>query len=741
MTRETPTTPVTSDLFIDAIEALSEGIAVFDADDRLVVTNERYRQMLSAVDDLLVPGVHWEDLVNACLDRGVYPTTKGGSDAWLMDARRTMHSDQPELEIEQSDGRVYRLSYNITRNGGFVVTREDITERRRAEAMVRDREALLTTILDTNPTPVVMARLRDSKIIYRSPAAFRTFGDAEYAGTFYVDPDGREAYIAALNRTGRVQDLEMPVRVADGREITVSISGGLTDYNGETCVVSTVTDMTEQLERDALIRKVVESCPAPILMNRAATGEILFKSPDIGALFGAIDSAADFYVKPSDRIAFLKELRKKGEVIEYRSRFRNAKGVPFWGAISARLINWDGEEVIVSHSRDLTEQLAIEGELGRQREQMFENEKMSALGGLLAGVAHELNNPLSVVVGHAMMLQDATDDPDILRQTAKISEAAERCSSIVRTFLSMARQSPIKMAPTDINQIVEVAVEVSRYGEAAGEATVLTDLAEGLPEICVDPDQITQVVLNLVLNAEQAIEGAQKGDTIRVSTRLGQHDREVLISVEDNGPGIRPDIRGRVFEPFFSTQGVGKGTGIGLSVCHRIMKAHGGEIGVSDVLPHGARFEVRLPCNAENVAVPHPETQSPKDEAGAALNVLVIDDEQDVADLNAEVLVRGGFKATATYSAEDAIDLLKEQSFDVVISDLNMPHLDGRGIFEVIKSRFADLAPHTGFITGDTMGRASQVFLRDSRRPFLEKPVAPRELRAFAAQLGKTEDL
>lgn len=726
--------PVPAELLSDAFESLAEGIAIYDAELRLIACNGRYRQMLAPIADIIVPGVPWAYLARACIARGVFVGIARPEGAWLAEAEHQIRTLARDILIEHADGRCFEVSCTATRTGGYVVTRADVTERRRAEEMVRDREALLGTILDTNPTPVVMARLEDSRIIYRSPAAAEAYGDTDHAADYYVSREDRAAYVAELRLSGRVQDHKLRARDVEGRERTVSLSGGLTEYGGETCVVSSITDLTERLEREALIRLVVESCPAPILMNRAASGEILFKSPELIALFGEGDNATDFYVDAADRAGFVEALRRTGEVIDYRARFRNARGEPIWCAISARLIQWGGEDVIVSHARDLTVQLSIEAELARQREQLFRNEKMSALGSLLAGVAHELNNPLSVVVGHALMLQDEAGDPDTLRKTRKISEAAERCSQIVRTFLAMARQEPARMEETDVNEVVGTAVDVARYGNSAHSVRIETDLDEGLPPICADRDQITQVVLNLILNAEQAIEASGTGDTVRVRTGAVGGADAVVVSVEDNGPGIAPDIQARVFEPFFTTKGVGNGTGVGLALCHRVVTAHAGRIEHGAVAPHGARFTVTLPRN--RAAAGLPAAPVPSVAAPTATRVLVIDDERDVADLAVEMLDRAGFEAEAAYRAAEAFDRLRARSFDVVVSDLNMPGVDGRGVFEMIGAEFPALVSRTGFITGDTMGRASQAFLRESRRPYLEKPVSPRELREFVARLA-----
>ncbi|MEM0949335.1 MAG: ATP-binding protein [Pseudomonadota bacterium] len=728
---------VSADLLIDALEALSEGIAIYDKDERLVICNARYRELLGAVGDIVEPGMLWQDLIKGCIREGIVaPTTDEGED-WIAESERKRIRFEQETEITQTDGRTFQISYHPTNSGGFVVTREDITERRAAEERVRAHDALLGTIMDTNPTPVVMARVKDGKVLFLSPAARATYGDMEFIGDYYVDPDARAEYIAELKTKGRVQEKIVQAWDTWGGKHTISLSGRLTEYNGERCVVSSVTDLTEQLEREALIRKVVESCPAPVLMNRAATGEILFKSPEVSALFGDGDDTSAFYVNATDRSRFLSTLRQAGEVHEYRARLWNAKGKAIWAAVSARLIRWEGEEVIVSHSRDLSGQLQIEDELSRQREQIFQNEKMSALGSLLAGVAHELNNPLSVVVGHAMMLQDEVTDPDVQRQIGKISDAAERCAKIVKTFLTMARQEPVRMDETDVNDVVQTAVEVARFGDASRGVQIATDLDMTLPRVTADADQITQVIINLILNAEQAIADAETGDLVTVRTDLNPRG-QVRISVEDNGPGVPSDIRARVFEPFFTTKDVGQGTGIGLAVCHRIVSAHDGTIRLEPVVPRGARFNVSLPPARPAQADTGPE--SPSEALAKSARVLVIDDEPDVADLNAEVLERGGFKTCVVYKAEDAFAKLRESTFDAIISDLNMPGVDGRLFFDTIRSEFSEMVPHTGFITGDTMGQSSQRFLKDAARPYIEKPVSPGELRAFVHSLSAGRD-
>ena len=727
-------TSIPNELLAEAFEALEEGIAIYDAEERLVMCNQRYRDLLGPMSDMIRPGMHWRDLIHGCVQRGVVSEKHESGADWEDVSEGDRDAGAQRSEIRQLDDRYFELSYHPTKSGGFLVTRTDVTDKHVAQMQAEERERLLSRILEANPIPVVMARAEDGKVVYQSPAAIEMIGVVEEAGPAFLDPEARPAYVAELRETGKVEDFRTRFHAPDGGIISVSLSGVLTEYGGETCVVSSMTDLTEVLDREALIRRVVEAFPAPVLMNRAETGEIIYRSPELKKLFGDSLDATTFYVDHTQRKGFVEALRASGSVADYQAELKNAAGEPFIGAISGRLTEWNGEEVLVTFTRDLTHQIEIEQELERQREQMFQNEKMMALGGLMAGVAHELNNPLSVVVGHAMMLQDEVRDPEVLRKTKKISDAAERCAKIVKAFLTMARHEPVRMERTDINEVIDTAVEVARYGDALGPAEIEMDLDPKIAPICSDADQLTQVVINLLLNAAQAI-GDQPGH-IRITSR---HDPDgVRITVEDDGPGIPREIRARIFEPFFTTKGVGKGTGIGLAMCHRIVTAHKGRITVDAASAGGARFVIVLPRNAGADCMPvEPQTAESKP---SVARVLVIDDEPDVAELNAEILTRGGFDAQFMTNAQDALVALQSGDYDAVLSDLNMPDVDGRGIFDAITERRPELAAHTGFLTGDTMGKKSQVFLGEAKRPYIEKPVSPKELRDFVSRLIAGDD-
>ncbi len=423
-------------------------------------------------------------------------------------------------------------------------------------------------------------------------------------------------------------------------------------------------------------------------------------------------------------------------------------------------LNRDLEHKVEERTAELEAAL---GELRDTQSHLVHQEKMASLGQLVAGVAHEINNPVNFIqgnlhvlreyaqalaaalAGQEMLARDAA--PELRASLARVREAhdvdavladldsafegceegVKRTMAIVRDLRLFSHASADEVSLVDVNEAIDSSLTLLR-GRLSG-VRITRDYGELPPVECL-AGQLNQVWMNLLSNAADAIES--EGEiTVRTRAEGGL----VSVEVEDDGVGIAPDRIERIFEPFYTTKGVGQGTGIGLSMCHRIVSAHNGTILVEPGQDGGARFILTLPSNRKEIA---PDATIPVSGADPSVcRVLVIDDEVEVADLNAEVLARGGYQAEVAYRAEDALDLLRREDFDVVISDLNMPGIDGRGVFEAIRSDFADLLDRTGFITGDTLGQASQRFLEESRRPYLEKPVSPRELRDFVARLSQ----
>ena len=725
------------DLLRDAIESLTEGFALYDEDRCLVMCNTRYIDMNQGVADLLQPGLDWEILMRESARRGIYSEAIGKEENWVSDRLDNGIEFIQDYELSQTDGKTYLVSVHPTELGGFVVTKTDITEKKNAEVMQRDGDLLIRTVLDASSAVVTMVRVGDGQILYRSPAATQLFGMTNSSKEHFVNQSDRADFITELLVDGQVDEFKTQLYNARNEPFPAMFSARVIEYKGEEAIVSSISDLTERTKAEALIRQVLEASPAPIQMSNAETGTLLFTSLETNAQSGEAERYRAFFKDRSERPKFIAELRKTNWVKDYKTKFTDSRGETFWGAISARLIEFNGEEVLVSNTRDITDELAVQEELANQRELIFQNEKMSALGELLAGVAHELNNPLSVVVGHSLMLQEEMEDPEAIRRIEKISGAAERCAKIVKTFLAMARQQPAKMESMDINSVIETAVDVAGYGKKDENLKIKHTLGYDLPKLTIDQDQITQVIINLIMNAEQAITKSQVGDLIEVTTQESAKENAIEIFVKDNGPGIPDNVRARVFEPFFTTKEVGEGTGIGLAFCHRIILSHEGKIWLDPNYKEGSRFCIRLPATTENeeVGTKQKKVSNTKEN----VNVLVIDDEIDVGELTSEILRKDGFNVTLMNSGSEGLSALNEKPYDILLSDLNMPEIDGRGIYEIVSRDFPQMLTKMAFITGDIMGVNSRSLLKESRLPYLEKPISPVELRELVYDLLKNK--
>nr|WP_280861091.1 ATP-binding protein [Pararhodobacter sp. SW119] len=525
----------------------------------------------------------------------------------------------------------------------------------------------------------------------------------------------------------------MEVEVASGAVIAASFAA--TRGGGFTMTLRDVTArrqlVAQERAGDAMLREVLEACPAAVLMARLADGQVLYRAPAATDLVGPIRDLHEIFDSREERADFVTALLPDGRVDAMSITARCSTGRCFPAALSARLIEHRGADVVVASLIDRRQELAMRAELARQRETIFQNEKMSALGELLAGVAHELNNPLSVVVGHALMLREETTDPETLRRIDKIGQAAERCSRIVKSFLAMAREETAVLVPVDLDKVVLTALDALRHGPGGMGAQVETALTGTLPPVLADADQLAQVVMNLVINADQAISATGRAGTIKLITRdLGGR---VELMVEDDGPGVPEALRSRIFDPFFTTKEVGEGTGLGLALCHRVVSRLNGRIEIEDRPGGGAVFTLRLPAAAQTRdAPPRAPTEAL---ALAPARVLLIEDEDEVADMIGEVLTKTGFDVTRAASGEEGLRLAAAGDFAVILSDLAMPGIGGRGVHEALARDHPQLARRIAFVTGDTMSPAARAFLDGTGRPRLEKPIAPTDLRALMRRM------
>ena len=373
------------------------------------------------------------------------------------------------------------------------------------------------------------------------------------------------------------------------------------------------------------------------------------------------------------------------------------------------------------NSRDVTERRRVEDELGRQRAARIQNEKLADMGTLLAGVAHELNNPLTVVSGYSSILRQTLGDGPARERLDRIAAAAERCVRIVRNFLALARQHPPERQKVDANRVVREAVELLAYPLRVDNVEVRLELAEDLPTLWADPHQLHQVVVNLITNAHQAMHGNTSTRRLTLRTRFRVADSRVSIEVIDTGGGIPPEALGRIFEPFFTTKPVGQGTGLGLPLCLGIVEGHGGTLRVDSKVGEGTTLTIELPV----VAAPAGEAK-PAPAAHRALppgcRVLVVDDEPDVAGVLVDLLRAEHEQVEAVADGRAALEKIVGAAYDLILCDVRMPGLDGPELYRALRLLHPELLPRFVFLTGDTLNPESREFVQQTGAPCVSKP-------------------
>ncbi|NDC56753.1 MAG: response regulator, partial [Alphaproteobacteria bacterium] len=398
-------------------------------------------------------------------------------------------------------------------------------------------------------------------------------------------------------------------------------------------------------------------------------------------------------------------------------------------AISARAMDYHQERAVVLGLYDLSERKSAEAQIAKQQEALQQSEKMAALGGLLAGVAHELNNPLSVIVGQATLLGETAGDDKTKSRAEKIFKAAERCSRIVKSFLSIARRKPPERKEMQLNDIVPSALDLLAYQIRHENVTLEQQLAPHLPRMIGDHDQLVQVLTNLVLNAVQAMDGWKGPKNITIRSWYDAGDYRVNLAVSDTGPGVPAHIRTRIFEPFFTTKAPGTGTGVGLSLCLNIVEAHGGRLMLEDTAGGGATFVLCMPV-AERRTKDAATTDDALTQPLSPLKILLVDDELELAQTLADMLSPEGHRFDFAINGQIALEKMAAEDFDLVISDLRMPVLDGPAMHAKLVAQQSPYLQKIIFVTGDTLTPHVREFIEGQQVSVIEKPYTLADIRA-----------
>ena len=375
-------------------------------------------------------------------------------------------------------------------------------------------------------------------------------------------------------------------------------------------------------------------------------------------------------------------------------------------------------------------------ELRAVQEKLIQSEKLSAIGRLVAGVAHEINNPLTGIIGYSQMLLSMGDlDPMVEKGLRIIKEEADRAVKIIQNLLQFARKHPPQRELTSINLLIQKTLELKEYELRVNNIEVILDLDPDLPLTVVDPHQLQQVFINILTNAQQAIMSAGvKEGRITIKTELINFGEPMIrISIADNGPGIPEEIIDKIFDPFFTTKEVGQGTGLGLSICYGIIKEHNGNIYAFNSPEGGAVMVVELPVLSQEEierGIARETAQPPP-----PLRILVIDDEKSIQDLLVDVLSADGHKVDTASDGRIALHKLSSRKYDVIIADVKMPGMDGRTFFEYLSRTNPPLKKRVIFITGDTLSGETKEFLNRVDNICLEKPFSLEEIKSALSEL------
>jgi len=553
-----------------------------------------------------------------------------------------------------------------------------------------------------------------------------------------VTPEERTNFrLQTLRKNGpRLTSFETTLITKSRKHLPVEVTLSDIELDGSSATVAFLRDASERWramsalqESEERFRMLVEGAPDGVAILNA--GRIRFLNPRAARMFGLESSEAGrgrlitefLWPEQTSRGDDLnRELvqpgETQGEPAEYRSR--SVDGRELSVEISAIPIDFGGERAVLAFARDVTERKAIQNRLA-------EAERLTALGVLSAGVAHEINNPLAYVLLNLeylrrelpLLAKEPHRIEDFMMRVNDAFHGAERVATIVRDLRTFARGDDSVRGPVDLVEVMEAALNIAS-STLHQRARLVRDY-RGTPVVDGNPNRLEQVFLNLLLNAAQAIQGDEDAEHNEIRVGLRTEGPQIVAEVTDTGSGIPPSLLSRIFEPFFTTKPVGVGTGLGLPICRSIIATHGGTLSVESQLGQGSVFRVVLPASKAHLpSAPKPPSRAPSSDAPRG-NILVVDDEGAVGS-TLRLVLQGEHEVYVATSAADALELMRGQSFDAVICDLMMPAMSGVELYEAVRRAFPGMEQRIVFMTGGALMSQSHLLPATLGRPLLEKP-------------------
>ncbi len=645
-------------------------------------------------------------------------------------------------------GRMFEIVASPHPYGGAVLTMDDVTTLHSLTERYR-------LVVETSRDAIVITD-PSQHVLFANPAAEQLFGRAgEIMGMAVRDlvvPEQRDM-VADRQRTtlaGVPQSYETVVTDDNGERRIVAVhTAPLRQLGDITGSVATMRDITaERGARDAIAasearyRNLFESAADGIsTMDR--DGRVTSVNSTLRRALGRtsaelVGSSVAALVEPEDGPSAVRLLERAldGERASGEVRYRNARGRVRMGSLIMSSIIEDGAVVgALAMARDVTDERLLAG-------QLLQQEKLAAIGQLVSGVAHELNNPLAGIMAFSQLLLAGSLDPEQRDGAGIINAEAGRAAKIVGNLLTFARQHEPQRSAVDVNDLVRTIAQLRVFTLRTQRVELVLDLDPLLPRTWADLHQLHQVVLNLVTNAEHSMEHRPQPRRLTVATT--HRDGRLEVRVSDTGAGMDASQLDRIFDPFFTTKEVGRGTGLGLSIAHGIVREHGGDLTVESEVGVGTTFRVILPVESDPDAHDQPDIDAPASDGDAASpagdlvgvtspprpqrTVLVVDDEASIRVALRRYLERAGYEVETATGGREARSALAGRRFDAILLDLRMPDLAGDVLFEMLRVSDPAQAERIIFVTGDLRSDLARDFLASTGQPSVGKPFTFDEL-------------
>jgi len=720
------------------------GISVLDENCKLVEANKRFADMLGYSPEEVRELHVWD-----------WDTDHPREE--VLEMARTVDETGQHFETRhrRKDGTYFdvELSNNGVVVGGkklILCVSRDITERKEAEEALRRSEQNFHDSIENSPLGIRVLD-KDGKSLYANRALLDMWG---YSSVEELEAAPRkqrytpESYAEYLKRSEKRRrgepvpySYETSIVRSDGQVRTLSASRGELMWNGEKKFQLVYQDITERkrIEEelrtshdylDRLLNSMVEVLMVVdtdyniIEINRSFLKHYGGNRKDvIGRKCYEVLHSLSKPCSTAQRRCPLRAVLKTGKPFHAEHVYEAIGGQDFAFEVSMfPIVDSAGNiEALVEMQHDITESRRV-AEEKRQLEQKAQvASRLASVGEMAAGIAHEINNPLTSVIGYSQLLSDRNDIPEDARMDLKaIDEGAQRVAGIIRRLLTFARQTKPERTLTNVNELITNTLDLRAYHLRTNNIKVTTELATDLSITMADASQLQQVFLNIIVNAETAMKLARGKGKFLIKTE--EENGIIRISFKDNGTGIAKENLVRIFDPFFTTREVGQGTGLGLSICHGIIAEHKGRLWAEGETGKGATFIVELPVILEAGGLEMVEPVAEKPQKVPRAKILVVDDEPSTLEFLSRLLTNEGHEVETVSNAAEAFEMVKNKRYTLILLDIKMPGASGIELYGRMQKIAQSFADRVIFITGDIMGTDTEAFLSKTKAPYLTKP-------------------